>query len=55
MQSDVDLVADSSGNLYAAGTAKNHVLVAKVDPSGKILYSCRLAMSKVPLPPYGPG
>jgi uncharacterized protein (TIGR03437 family) len=39
MQSDVHLVTDSAGNFYAAGTANNHVLVAKIDPNGKILYS----------------
>lgn len=33
------LVTDGAGNFYATGTAQNHVLVAKVDPNGRILYS----------------
>jgi len=33
------LVADSAGNYYVAGTSKNHVLVAKLDPNGRIVYT----------------
>jgi uncharacterized protein (TIGR03437 family) len=50
MQSNVALVADSAGNFYAAGTSKSHVLVAKVDPNGKVIYSKSFGGSGVDRP-----